>query len=170
MELRTEIEISAPPAVVWKVLTDFERYPEWNPFLVAVRGSLTVGSELRIAVSPPESREYHLLPKVVTCEPERELRWRGKWGANFLFRGEHFFRLVPVGEDRTRVVHGEDFGGVLVRFLGRKLTLIARGFVFMNQALKRRVESASHSSASAHADARSSAHSNESAVRAPETG
>ena len=141
MELRTEIEIAAPPAAVWTVLTDFARYPEWNPFLVSMQGSLTVGSELRIAVSPPESREYHLLPVVVACEPERELRWRGKWGASFLFRGEHFFRLQPVDENRTRVVHGEDFSGVLVRFLGRKLTLIARGFVFMNQALKRRVES-----------------------------
>ncbi len=146
MELRTEIEISAPPAAVWDVLTDFARYPEWNPFLVEVQGSLKVGGELRVAVSPPESREYHLLPVLVTCDPEREIRWRGKWGAAFLLQGEHFVRLVAVGAHRTRVIHGEDFRGVFVRFMGRKLTLIARGFVFMNQALKRRVEAGLRSS------------------------
>jgi len=37
-------------------------------------------------------------------------------------------------------VHGEDFKGLLVRFLGQQLTATARGFVFMNQALKRRAE------------------------------
>jgi len=146
MELRTEIEIYAPPAAVWEVLTDFARYPEWNPFLVEVQGSPKVGGELRVAVSPPDSREYHLLATLVTYEPQRELRWRGKWGASFLLEGEHFFRLVAVDVDRTRVIHGEDFRGVLVRFLGRKLTLVARGFVFMNQALKRRVESGLRSS------------------------
>lgn len=140
MELRTEIEIAAPPAVVWQVLTDFSRYGEWNPFLASVEGSLSVGSELQIVVSPPETREYHIVAKVVACEAERELRWRGNWGADFLFRGEHFFRLVPLEHGHTRFVHGEDFAGILVRWLGRRLTLVARGFVFMNQALKRQVE------------------------------
>jgi hypothetical protein len=140
MELRTEIEIDSPPALVWQVLTDFPRYSEWNPFIVSIEGPLTVGAELRIALSPPESREYHIVPTLMTCQPEQELRWRGQWGASYLLRGEHFFRLVPLDGDRTRFVHGEDFGGVLVRWLGRRLTQAARGFVYMNQALKRRVE------------------------------
>lgn len=140
MELRTEIEIAAPPAAVWQVLTDFSRYGEWNPFLASVEGTLKVGSELRVVVSPPGGREYHMIMRLITCEPERELRWRGKWGADFLFRGEHFFRLVPLEHGHTRFVHGEDFGGILVRWLGQRLTQVARGFVFMNQALKRQVE------------------------------
>src|SRR5690606_1090357 len=98
------------------------------------------GSELRVVVSPPGGREYHMIMRLITCEPERELRWRGKWGADFLFRGEHFFRLVPLEHGHTRFVHGEDFGGILVRWLGQRLTQVARGFVFMNQALKRQVE------------------------------
>jgi hypothetical protein len=57
-----------------------------------------------------------------------------------LFDGEHFFRLEPRGEARTRVVQGEDFSGVLLRFLLPRVTEAARGFVYMNQALKRRVE------------------------------
>jgi hypothetical protein len=145
MELRTEIEIDATPAAVWQVLTDFRRYPEWNPFIVSIEGQLSPGGELRVALSPPESREYHILPQVVRCEPEQELRWRGQWGARFLFQGEHFFRLVALDGARTRFIHGEDFNGILVRWLGRQLTHVARGFVFMNQALKRRVESSAHS-------------------------
>lgn len=32
-ELFTEIEIKATPESVWQLLTDFEKYPEWNPFI-----------------------------------------------------------------------------------------------------------------------------------------
>src|SRR5208337_3854746 len=32
-EIHTEIEINAPAEKVWKVLTDFAAYPEWNPFV-----------------------------------------------------------------------------------------------------------------------------------------
>ena len=36
--LHTEIQVEANPAEVWAVLTDFEHYPDWNPFLVEVTG------------------------------------------------------------------------------------------------------------------------------------
>jgi uncharacterized protein YndB with AHSA1/START domain len=31
-EIHTEIEINSPAEKVWRVLTDFATYPEWNPF------------------------------------------------------------------------------------------------------------------------------------------
>jgi uncharacterized protein YndB with AHSA1/START domain len=42
----SEREIEAPPDVVWRVLTDFAAYPEWNPFIVRIGGDLTVGQVL----------------------------------------------------------------------------------------------------------------------------
>lgn len=34
----TSIEIAAPPAAVWEVFSDFDRYPEWNPFMIKMTG------------------------------------------------------------------------------------------------------------------------------------
>jgi hypothetical protein len=140
MQLRTEIAIDAPPAFVWKILTDQEKYHEWNPFITRFAGPLTVGSTLDVVISPPNSSDFRFRPRLVTVDPERELRWRGKVLANFLFSGEHFIELSPLGDRRTVVRHGEDFEGILLRVLGAQMGSTARGFVFMNQALKRRAE------------------------------
>ncbi len=140
MQLRTEIRIAAPPPAVWNVLTDVSNYHEWNPFIMGLVGPFETGGALDVTLNPPESGEYHFRATVLAAEPARELRWCAKWGAEFLFRGEHFFRLNETDDGQTRFVHGEDFSGILVRWLGRQLTHTARGFVFMNQALKRRVE------------------------------
>jgi hypothetical protein len=139
MELRTEIEISAAPARVWRVLTDFAAYPDWNPFIVRISGKLEVGSTLSTLLAMPGGREFSFKPRVLKVEPDSELRWRGQFLVRGLFDGEHFFRLVDLG-GRTRLVHGEDFSGIFVKFATGVFTNTARGFVYMNQALKRRVE------------------------------
>jgi len=140
MQLRTEIEIDAPPAVVWEILIDGSKYHEWNPFITTLDGELVAGQHLNVVLSPPDGSDFRFRPRLLRCEPEKELRWRGKVLGEFLFSGEHYFLLEQGQAGRVRLVHGEDFKGILVRFLGQQLTATARGFVFMNQALKRRAE------------------------------
>jgi hypothetical protein len=140
MQLRTEIEILAAPSAVWAVLSDFPRYPEWNPFIPQISGELSAGARLSVVVAPPGGSELKFKPTLLVADAGRELRWRGKLFIGGLFDGEHFMQLIEVAPDRTRFLHGEDFSGILVKLLGRSLAQTARGFVFMNQALKRRVE------------------------------
>jgi hypothetical protein len=141
MELRTEIEIEASPEEVWNVLTDFPRYPEWNPFLVKMKGPLRAGERLEVTMSLPDSnKEYVFRPRLLLCEAPRELRWLGHLWFKGLFDGEHFFRLNESGPGITRLVHGEDFSGLFLRLALGTVTEAGRGFAYMNQALKRRVE------------------------------
>lgn len=142
MQLRTELEIEAPPAAVWDVLTDFARYHEWNPFITSVEGALEPGARLTVTLSPPESNESTFRPSLLVCDAPHELRWRGHLWVKGLFDGEHFFLCEEAPGGRTRFVHGENFGGVLLKFIGQRMTHVARGFVYMNQALKKRVEKA----------------------------
>jgi hypothetical protein len=141
MQLRTEIEIEAAPDKVWNVLADFARYGEWNPFITSAKGELVQGNRIEVMLSLPESnREMRFRPELVVVDPNRELRWKGRLYVPGLFDGEHFFQLSEAAPSRTRFVHGENFSGILVKYMGRTLTHTSRGFVYMNQALKRRVE------------------------------
>ena len=140
-ELRTEVEIAAPLSHVYRVLTDFGSYPEWNPFLTAVSGTLAVGQKLSVELSLPEGKTYLLEPQVTRVTENSELRWSGRFVSSALLEAEHFFLLTERAEGRTRVVHGQNFSGFLLRFAGNSLTLAARGSVYMDQALKKRAES-----------------------------
>jgi hypothetical protein len=139
-ELRSEVEIDAPPARVYAVLTDFARYHEWNPYLTSVRGQLAAGNRLQLELSLPEGKTYELAPEVTQVIENTELRWRSRVWLPGLLLAEHFFQLRPHA-GKTRVMQGQDFSGFLLRFSGNSLTLAARGAVYMNQALKKRAES-----------------------------
>ena len=139
--LTTQVEIDAPAQVVWDILRDFERYPEWNPFVQQISGAATVGSRLALTVKPPGGRAMSFAPTVLVADAARELRWLGRVGLPRIFDGEHSFVLQPLGRERVRLVHAECFRGILVPFLWRSLDRDTRaGFEQMNQALKQRAE------------------------------
>jgi hypothetical protein len=142
MEIRTEVEIAASASEVWRTLLDFPRYADWNPFIVAIDGEPKVGARLEVTLSLPDSnREQTFRPRILKCDEAEELRWLGHLWMKGLLDGEHFFRLEARGPEKTRVLHGEDFSGLLLKPLLSRLTDATRGFIYMNQALKRRVES-----------------------------
>ena len=140
MEIRSELEIAAPASEIWGILTDFPRYQQWNPFITEIESEGVVGGRLRLLLSLPEGRDHRLNATLLRIEEDFELRFRAHLLFPGLFDGEHFMRLIAVDPQRTRFVQGENFSGVLLRFSGRTLTQVARGFDYMNEALKRRAE------------------------------
>jgi len=141
-EIETTVEIDAPPAAVWRVLTDFPTYGEWNPFIPTIAGNVQVGERLTVRLEPPGGKGMTIEPTVLAAEPERELRWKGRLVIPGLFDGEHTFRIEPIDGQRSRFVHGERFTGILVGFVNGILGKTEAGFEQMNAALKQRVEAA----------------------------
>ncbi len=140
-ELSAEIEIEAPAERVWKVLTDFGKFPEWNPFIRQIGGETRVGARLQVRIGASGTRAMSFTPKMLNVNPNRELRWLGRLLIPGLFNGEHSFTIEPLGEKRVRFVQREKFTGILVPFMARSLDRDAkRGFEEMNHALKERAE------------------------------
>ena len=135
------IDIPAPPATVWRVLTDTGHYGVWNPFIPRLEGELRTGSRLRVTITPP-GRSMTFKPTVLAVEEDRLLRWRGRLGVHCLLDGRHEFRLEPLPDGGTRFVQMETFAGVLVPLLRQALDDTAIGFAHMNQALRKRAVTA----------------------------
>ncbi len=140
MQLRTEVEIAANRERVWDALTSFSDYPRWNPVMTRVTGSLAVGAKLAVEMSQPDGRESVLDGRVTVVRPLEELRWTGHVVHRWLLAIEHFFLLDERGNDRTRVSHGQDLGGVALKAMGAGAASVIGSLAAMNEALRRHVE------------------------------
>lgn len=140
-EIRTETEVEARPEQLWRVLTDFTRYPEWNPFLVGVTGAAVPGGRVIVSVKTPlVSVPLHCV--VMIADANRELRWRGHLLTDGLVAGEHYFVIEPRGEKRTLFIHGEIFTGAISSIAWAIIERdTRRGYARMNAAFKARCES-----------------------------
>ena len=128
------IEIPAPPATVWRVLTATDRYGAWNPFITRLDGELRTGARLRVTITPA-GRSMTFKPTVLAVEEDQLLRWRGRLGVPVLFDGQHEFHLQPLPDGGTRFLQTETFTGILVPLFRQALDDTATGFARMNQAL-----------------------------------
>ncbi|WP_430612073.1 SRPBCC family protein [Flavobacterium sp. JP2137] len=137
MKIETQIIIAAPPETVWRILTDFQRYPQWNPFIKSLSGAVAVGNTIKI-----ELPDMTFSPKVLVFDENRELQWRGKLLIKGLFDGEHRFVLEALPDGATRFLHSETFSGCLVPLFKNKLINdTTKGFEAMNSQLKSIAES-----------------------------
>jgi hypothetical protein len=125
---------------VWSILTDFQNYPSWNPFIKKISGKPEMGSRLAVKITPPGQREMMFRPRVLAVTPGRELRWLGRLLIPGLFDGEHMFELVD-SSGGCLFRQSEKFSGILVRFVGPKIFEVTeQGLVAMNEALKNHAE------------------------------
>jgi hypothetical protein len=143
-EIHTEIDIKASSEIIWDILTDFDNYSQWNPFIRQINGAPTVGTKLKINIKTTKgkSRNYH--PTVTKVEPYHELRWFGKSIIPGMFNGERIFALESLKANYVHLVHKEIFTGFLVSLIGNSLDRdMYQSFVNMNEALKEKAEQTS---------------------------
>lgn len=137
----TEIEINAPAKKVWEILTDVGQYPAWNPFIKQLEGTLEEGERVMALIQPQDSKAMTFHPKVLTVEPEKKLRWLGAFLFKGLFDGEHIWQLETIGDEKTKLIHQENFTGILVPLFKKELENKSKpGFVAMNESFKKRAE------------------------------
>jgi hypothetical protein len=138
---RTTFRIEASSEVVWAVLTDFERYPEWNPSVPSIAGDLDVGSTVSLTLAMPGRPSAKVKARLVEVEPQRRLRWHGNIGGDRLFAGDRDFVIESADGGAVRVTHVEDVSGALLPefrlVMGGAIQQHHDGF---NTALKQRAE------------------------------
>lgn len=135
-EISTSIQIKANPEIVWNILTDFEKYPKWNPFITSVKGNPQVGEKIEVHL-----QNMTFKPEVLVYDKNQEFKWKGKLLFKGLFDGEHRFLLEKNEDGTTTFTQSEKFSGILVKLFSKNLdTKTLDRFKEMNEKLKARAE------------------------------
>lgn len=137
----TTIDINASPEVIWQVIVNFEAYESWNPFIVRSKaeGKANLGVKITNSMKM-ENKEQVFEPVITEWVENKHLGWLGRLFVPGLFDGHHEF-ILEKKNFGTRLIHKESFSGLMapvILKMIRKQT--ERGFLQMNQALKRVVE------------------------------
>jgi uncharacterized protein YndB with AHSA1/START domain len=96
--------IQAPPAVIWSLLTDIERYPTWNSTVISIEGSIQPGGSIKLKSKLDPKRTFTLKIKEFQ-EPTRLV-----WGDAM---GTRVYTLEGKGASGTRFTMTETIGGPL---------------------------------------------------------
>jgi hypothetical protein len=137
IHFKTTIDISAPPAKVWAVMSDIERWHEWTASITSVTrtsaGPLGVGSTARVRQPRLATADF----VVTTWTPGRGFDWVTK---NPLVTavGRHHIEPTPTG---SRATLGVAFSGPLARVVAWLYGGLTDRYIRMEaEGLKRRSE------------------------------
>ena len=137
---RTTFPVAAPASVVWRVLTDFERYGEWNPSLPSISGDLRPGAEVALTLGMPGRPSPKVKAHLGRVEADHCLTWDGNAGADWLFAGHREF-VIEQADDGVLVTHVEDVRGALFPIFRLVMgSAIQRSHDAFNKALRSRCE------------------------------
>ena len=138
--LTCEIVIDAPSDVVWRVLVDFDSYPDWNPVEIKAKGEAVVGAAFEHTGKLPGRKPRTFKARIIEATPPRALAWEGHVLVRGLFDVQHHFEIDPLDDDRCRLRQFEDFSGLLIPFMGGMLRDTQAAFELANAAIKKRAE------------------------------
>lgn len=143
LEIKTKINIDCTPEKIWKILTEFEKYPEWNPMIKSIEGELRRRNRLKVRLEIKGMSKMTIKPRVATFHSGKSFSWLGHLLIIGLFDGHHIFELEQNQDGSTEFIHREQFSGIMVPLMKKSLeTKVVKGFEEMNQALKKECENA----------------------------
>jgi len=138
LEYETKIDIDAPAAIVWEVLSDLASWPQWDPFCerIEAKQPLALGAKLKVFSTLSPGRGFSL--RVTTYEPGHRMVWTGGMPLG-LFRGQRTYLLAAHGE-RTHFEMCEVFSGPMLKLIAKSIPDMTEAFDAFAAGLKARAE------------------------------
>ena len=136
-EFSATTNIAASPETIWQLLTDASSYPEWDPGMVRLEGTVAPGQKITAYTKLSPDRAFPVT--VTNFVPNQTMTWTGGMPLG-LFKGERTFMLAPQADGTTQFTTREQFSGLLLPIIGRTIPDLSESFQNFAQGLKKRAE------------------------------
>ena len=111
----TFVAINAPVDKVWRLLTDTSAFPQWNPYIVEVNGTLKVGVFLFFVVASNGQRHTHRVRVTRMDLAGHELQWVGGLVPSALLTWDEGFTVEHIDDGHSRVAIVNSHQGLLAK-------------------------------------------------------
>ena len=132
--------IAADPDAIWALLTNASAYPQWNPAVVSLEGTIRAGQQIRLVSIVNPKRAFTL--RVTETDAPRRMVWADGMPLG-MFAGRRTFTLRPQGEGRTEFSMVEEYSGPLAPMITRTIPDMTESFSVFADGLQKAAESTS---------------------------
>lgn len=140
MTFSTTIEIQAPAARVWSVLTDVANWTRWNSTVTHVEGYVALGQKVTVRTTGSPGQAFPV--RVSVLEAPTRMVWTGGMPLG-LFKGVRTYTLREQAGVTTFAMH-EQFSGLMAPLVTRSIPNLQPAFDEFAACLKRAAEAPSH--------------------------
>ena len=130
-------QIAASAKSIWAILTDIDRWPEWNTTIDKIAGSISSGGRVTVHAKASPGRAFPL--QVTEFDPPRRMVWTGGMPLG-LFKGQRTYTLTPKGDNVTEFSMREEFSGLMAPLITRSIPDLQPSFDEFAACLKARAE------------------------------
>jgi hypothetical protein len=140
-KLEHRIGVPASSSLIWNVLSDLGRWPEWNPIYPEIEGLLRIALKMRIKETFPGAPPRIITPIVVDWVPNSQILWLVKEAGGLVKRIRYIEIEILNDEDKNCIVsNGEVYDGLLGPTVGkRNRRVLKAGFQALGEAVVERV-------------------------------
>ncbi len=136
-EYQVSDRIHASPEKIWAILTDIDKWPEWDPSCERIEGTLALGQKVKAFSKLSPGRGFAV--KVSEFTPPLKMTWTGGIPLG-LFRGERTFMLSELKSGVTEFSMREVFSGPMLALIGGSIPDMTEAFEGFVAGLKARAE------------------------------
>lgn len=129
--------INASPDKIWKILTDAPNFPNWEPNVIRIEGTIALGEKITVYTKLSPNRAFPVT--VSEFVPGKKMVWSSNMPLG-LFKGERTFSLTPKSKGKVEVVTREEFSGLLLPIIGRTIPDLSESFQNFAAGLKKQAE------------------------------
>lgn len=142
VKLEHRVGVRAPASVVWSILSDIERWSEWNPLYTEASGKVGFGEKLTLTLSLPGRAPQVIRPQVFDWAPDEAIHWKLS-ALGGLLTTVRYLEIEPLSETGCVFSNGEIFPGLVGGLIARQMRRpIRAGFAALGERLREIAEAA----------------------------
>ncbi|MGB7859671.1 MAG: SRPBCC domain-containing protein [Acidimicrobiia bacterium] len=130
--------IEADPQTIWNLLTEASAYPDWNPAVLGIEGTIAPGERIKLTSVVNPGRQFKLT--VSEFDPPTHMVWSD--GMPFgLFKGVRTYEVAANDDGTSSFSMEEVFSGLMEPLIAKSLPDMTESFEQFGDGLKAAAES-----------------------------